>query len=333
MSGTRPITEQFPGLTYPEYLNDHTLDKNLPACEFKLSTDQLPPSASAGVLQTLPLELIQIVLGLLDLNSISRVQQVNRRTSELVSSLPHYRALVQHAQNALRGISAIGTGSSITLAKLYEKICTAECEDCGDFGGYLYLITCKRVCFLCFSKKEAYMPLSPVQACRKFGISHKMLSGVPRMVTRAGTYSFDGKKVKDGLTLIDHRSAREMGIRFHGSLRAMIEYASVRDTQKYHKYLRTVEEDRIYRRTGQCRRRAPISDPFDAQSRNPLRFVSIVRVPWLNRISRDVEWGVHCEACRECLKLDQRSTHCRRKFTAGAFLEHLEQHEDISYVS
>lgn len=333
MVGTRSITEQFPGLTYPEYLNDHTLDRNLAACESKLSTNQLRPSASAGVLETLPLELIQTVLSLLDLHSISRVQQVNRRASELVSSLPHYRGVVQHAQNALRGIYAIGTGSSITLAKLYKKICTAECDDCGDFGGYLYLITCKRVCFLCLSKKEAYMPLSPVQACRKFGINHKMLSAVPRMVTRVGTYSTDKKKVKGGLTLVDHQSAREVGIRFHGSLRATEEYTSVRDTQKYHKYLRSVEEDRLYGRADQCGRRAPISDPFDAQPGNPLRFVSIVRVPWINKISRDVEWGVHCEACRECLELDQRSTHCRRKFTAAAFLEHLEQHEDISYVS
>ena len=40
---------------------------------------------------------------------------------------------------------------SITCEMLYYKLCTAECEQCGDFGSYLYILTYERVCSLCLS--------------------------------------------------------------------------------------------------------------------------------------------------------------------------------------
>ncbi|KAF2260327.1 hypothetical protein CC78DRAFT_589991 [Lojkania enalia] len=32
----------------------------------------------------------------------------------------------------------------------------AECEQYSDFAGYLYILTCKRVCFLCFQRAKDF---------------------------------------------------------------------------------------------------------------------------------------------------------------------------------
>jgi hypothetical protein len=80
-------------------------------------------------------------------------------------------------------IISIGTGRWISCRDLYEKLCTAECDSCGDFGGYLYLITCRRVCFLCFTEEPDYLPLLRADAIRKFGLHNEHMARLPAMKT------------------------------------------------------------------------------------------------------------------------------------------------------
>ncbi|KAF1934625.1 hypothetical protein EJ02DRAFT_302028, partial [Clathrospora elynae] len=69
----------------------------------------------------------------------------------------------------LRGALATGSANWITCEKLSESFCKPECEQCGDFGGYLYLVICQRVCFLCFTEHETYLTLKPGHTQRMFG--------------------------------------------------------------------------------------------------------------------------------------------------------------------
>jgi ribosomal protein S14 len=121
----------------------------------------------------------------------------------LVESFPQYKAIRKHAYNALRGTMYIETGRWITCGMVYEKLCTAECEECGDFGGYLYILTCKRVCFLCLSVDKQYLPLRYSHAIRKFGLNRPILRTLPRMRSIPGTYSPNQKKVRTHLALVD----------------------------------------------------------------------------------------------------------------------------------
>jgi hypothetical protein len=297
------ISERHHDLTYPHIrIRDLTLDANLPDLQFQPYNDHIPkpPKASLGALDTLPLELLCEILPQLDLRTLTDFRHINRRAMLLVESLPQYKAIRKHAYNALRGIIYIEAGRWTTCEMLYKKLCTAECEECGDFGGYLYILTCKRVCFLCLSEDEQYLPLRYRHAIRKLGLKHSILRTLPSMKCIRGTYSPNEKKVRAHLKLVDSNCARRAGITLHGSVSAMEQYVSSMEIQ----------------------------DPPDFKSGNPLRFVAIVRTPWLNESSQELEWGFHCKGC-------QRSyigpLHFRRKFNIGSFKKHLRECGNIRH--
>ncbi|EHK41176.1 uncharacterized protein TrAtP1_004603 [Trichoderma atroviride] len=313
------ISPKFHNLVYPRMnLKDHTLDDNLPACRFQSQPDghrfRQPPESCAGALETLPAELVAKILSQLDLRTLADFRCVNRRASELVDVLPEYRAIITHAPNALHGIVSIEAGRWITPSALYEKLCTPKCEQCDDFGGYLYLLTCKRVCFLCLSKDKLYLPLTRRRVSRIFGLEPQMLAKIPHMRVMPGIYSPNERKAEQSV-LVDYESALCAGVTFHGSLDAMEKYVFHKEDQKVTAALKSGAIA--------CRIPPPyLTDPYDGQSGNPLRFVAIVRVPWLNRALQEVEWGFHCIGCE---KSSRPPLHYRRQFTEASFEDHLQQ--------
>ena len=171
-------------LRMPSYthirLRDFTLDDNLPNSQCQPYNDYIPNPHKAylGALDTLPLELLREILQQLDLCTLTDFRHVNRRAMWLVGSFPQYKAIRKHAYNALRGIIYIEANRWITCEMLYEKLCTAECEECGDFGGYLwlYILTCKRVRFLCLSEDKRYLPLLIVMLFASLGLTVRSLA-------------------------------------------------------------------------------------------------------------------------------------------------------------
>ncbi|KAF2459722.1 hypothetical protein BDY21DRAFT_176813 [Lineolata rhizophorae] len=179
----RPLNmDLFDKLTFPRLnLKDNTLDDNDLARRCPLDNGHAcnTPQQDLGALDALPLELLQVLLAQLDLRTLTDFRRVNKRALQVVDSIPGYKAITTHAPNALRGILSIGTGRWITCETLHDKLCTVECETCGDFGGYIYALTCKRVCFLCLSEHEAYLPVPFSLARRKFGINRQVLDTLP----------------------------------------------------------------------------------------------------------------------------------------------------------
>lgn len=315
-------------LTYPKLnLNDHTLDDNLPPLQAQPQNNCLdpPPTASLGALDRLPIELLQEILIQLDLSTFMAFRCTNRRAKELADHLPQYKAITTNARNALRGILRIGTSRWITCKSLFEKLRTSACEHCGDFGGYLYILTCRRVCFLCFSQDKRYLPLRPGQACRKFGLERGIIQTLPCMRVIPGIYSPNEKKANE-TTLVDYESAFDAGIARHGSSGAVDEFVAAVAAKKLQAHRMRVlqaQQSGSSRRT----RMPPVADPFDMKSANPLRFVAIVRVPWLNRTSQDgVEWGFYCVGCG---RSSDFPLHWRRQFTPESFDQHIMQCGDI----
>jgi hypothetical protein len=312
-------------LTYPHpNIRDFTLDDILSASgfppengpAFKLSKTNL------GTVDVFPLEFLQMVLSQLDLRTLTDFRRVNQLAMEIVDSLLQYKAITTYAPNALRGILSIETGRWISCDTLYEKLCTAECEQCGDFGGYLYILTCRRVCFLCLSNDSKYLPLSHSEAIRKFGLDRSILNTLPQMRSIPGTYSPNEQKCNKRPALVDSESAYHAGITLHGSLSAMQQYVSDIAAQKLREY-----DERVLRSKAEgCRstpRRPRTEDIFHSLPGNPLRFVAVIRTPWFNRASRELVWGFHCIGCKTFYS--SRPLHWRRKFTVESFIEHIEQ--------
>ena len=318
---------QLDGFTYPRLrLNDHTLDENLPPLISSLPRDTLckSPMRDLGELDLLPLELTQALLYTLDLRSLADFRRVNRRAKAITDSIPQVKIVNRHAPNALRGILSINRGRWIDCDTLYNKICTAQCENCGDFGGYLYILTCKRVCFLCLSQSPKYLPLSKTEVMRKFGIKNSNIKALPCMKSIPGIYSPNQLKCLKALSLFDYESAYEAGVAYFGSPSAMGQFVAREAAQKSLNYQRRVSRA-LARDTSARRplRRPRTEDPFDGQSGNPLRFIAIVGAPYVDATSLEQHWGFYCEGCRD--RSHGWPQNFRRRFDENSFKNHIKQ--------
>lgn len=327
MEGELLSKSQLDELTYlSPQLQEFTIDDNLPPAK-SLPTDgfdRKPPEFDLGALDRLPTELLQGLLPQLDLCSLMRFRRVNRRAIEIVESILQYKAIATHAGNVLQAALRTGAGKWISCETVYEKLCAAECEECGDFGGYLYILTCKRVCFLCLSEDETYLPLMRVHAIQKFGINRQIVCTLPCLRSIPGEYSLRKERKRPCFTLVDRESAYRAGVVLHGSPEAMERYASNALAQELQEYDQRTSEAAVERSESFIRHWVELKTGMpDDGSRNAVRFMAIVRIPWVERISQELEWGFHCIGCQNLSS--SRPLHFRRKFTATTFMEHLKE--------
>lgn len=71
-------------------------------------------------------------------------RRVSQRAIQMIDLIPQYRRIIRYTPASIQGCLSIGAGRLFSCQNLYEKLCTAECDICGDVGGYLYLITCRQ---------------------------------------------------------------------------------------------------------------------------------------------------------------------------------------------
>lgn len=304
--------------------NDNTLDDidnaYYSACQFNFGS----PQYGLGVLDRLPLEIIHLTLLQLDMESLSDFRRVNKRARLITESIPQYKRILVHAPTAVRGCLNIKTARFFSCRDLYEKLSTAECDSCGDFGGYLYLVTCRRVCFLCFTEKPDYLPILRKDAIRKFGLRSEHLASLPCMKSFPGCYSPRELKCRQRQTLFDYSSARQAGIAVHGSISSMEKHASEMASHRLAAYNTKLS---LNRANGTNLRPPRSEDAFDGYSSNPKRFMGIIRAPFFNPQTGFSDWGFHCMACKPhhyC-----RPLHWRRKYTVQSFQDHIRECGEI----
>jgi hypothetical protein len=325
MEGGLLSKSQLDALTYlSAQPQEFTLDDNLPTPKLLPtdSPDRKLPGFDLGALDQLPTELLQGLLPQLDLCSLMQFRRVNRRAIEVVESILQYKAIATHASNVLQGALRTGAGNWISCETVYEKLCTAECEQCGDFGGYLYILTCERVCFLCLSEDDTYLPLPRGRAIRKFGINCRILETLPCLTSLPGEYSTKKFERLMQVTLVDRESAHRAGVVLHGSSEAMERHVSNALGQEFQKLDKKTSAEG-YRPSFHRFRQHMTEGIYDGRSENPVRYMAIVRIPWVKKISQELEWGFHCIGCQNLSH--SRPLHFRRKFTATKFMEHLRE--------
>ena len=328
MTGNPPSTEELKTHTYDRpNLIDHTLDYNDLArcCRLDNGRHSISPQFGLGSLDCLPPELLSITLAQIDLRSLTDFRRVNQRAMELVDSLPQHRALVTHAPALLRGILSNGTGRWISCQDLFDTFCTAVCEVCGDFGGYVYIITCKRVCFLCLSDESSYLPLLRRDVSCKFGLNSSVISELPTMKSLPGRYSPNERICRTRLTLIDSESAWQAAIKVHGTASAVKQYTSELAAKRWEQYQKRISQ-LVAGASGKAPR-PPYQEAWDGHCSNPRRFMAIIRTPWWNRITHSLDWGFHCVGCKRQHRC--RPLHWRRKFTTTKFDEHIRRCGEI----
>ncbi|EFE41129.1 hypothetical protein TRV_04145 [Trichophyton verrucosum HKI 0517] len=119
----------------------------------------LPHKLSIGILDRLPLELLHEILYRLDLKSLSALLCVSWGGNVAVNDLPQYHAIVKHVPYTLEAIRRAGLQSEYTVQKLYKTLRTRDCPECGEFGGYMFLLTGERCCVACLDMNQNFWAL------------------------------------------------------------------------------------------------------------------------------------------------------------------------------
>jgi hypothetical protein len=142
--------------------------------------------SSIGLLNLLPLELLHgILLDELDLAALTTLRSVSRGLRLVVDSLPQYHSIVTHAPNSLRAAISLEIASSVSCRKLYTELCSDVCRGCGKFGAYLYLLTCSRVCYICFTEDTKFMPMTKQHSKIFWGVTSRDLASGGITVARS----------------------------------------------------------------------------------------------------------------------------------------------------
>ncbi|KAF7563541.1 hypothetical protein G7046_g598 [Stylonectria norvegica] len=291
---TEISSEQFAQWTYSTipYL-DHTLDNAYLETTCPLDNGNhhsKKPQHSAGLLDLLPFELVFEVLVRLNIPDLTSFRRVNRRAMELVNSIDAYRAVWEHCPNVIRAILSI-EATSFSCTTLYETLRTSECEVCGRFGGYLYLLTCQRVCFMCYDTDWRYSPVAMSQAEPPNSGAAFLRTHLSRALSLPEPFVADSpQNPRERLILYD--------------LWEVLEFKEKNITN-----FSTWEWDHH-------------DLVYAARRYKHGRFSAFVKAPFLSPAHNSADWGVYCAGCRHDTGEDS-ATHFTVKFTKDGFLEHI----------
>lgn len=127
-----------------------------------------------------------------------------------------------------------------------------------------------------------------------FGLDPPKVALLPSMIIFPRIYSPNENKAARS-SLFDVEAARQAGISTHGSLAAMNAHVASMQGRALAQFR---AREVATRKPGVFARRPRLSwtggPLLDRKCGDPRRFVAIVRVPWFNRKTHEVEWGVHC---------------------------------------
>ncbi|PWI71120.1 uncharacterized protein PCL_12488 [Purpureocillium lilacinum] len=277
-------------------LDDAQLVTRCPLDNGRCIDASIAPHYFVGQLNRLPAELLRQVLLYLDLPSLTCFRRVNRRAMEIADSLPQYAAIVRHCPNIIRAIISI-QADAFDCHTLYRILSTTRCSTCERFGDHLYLIDCRRVCYLCFTRRPEYFPLtigrassfySPDKSRQHRAITSRQrlrAANPPRVLSLPGRYCTawageGGNLVQKRLELFDRRAV----VRGAGSGHSKV----------------------------------------DKTTREPLRFMAIITAPYLFDSGLQVDWGYFCLGCED--EKCEETKHFRIKYTREGMKEHIERY-------
>ena len=276
-------------------LDDAQLETRCPLDNGRHDCTPISTCFSTNQLDRLPLELLIEILLHLDIPSLTRFRSLNRRAMEIVNSARQYTAIIEHCPNIIRAIVSI-QADGFDCGTLYRTLCTSRCSTCNRFGDHLYLIDCCRVCYLCFTRRAEYFPLTSREASKFFTPNAKpqrnakssrkllALAKLPSILSLPGRYCY---------------AWTERG----GTRRRRL---------------------RLYDRRAVVQSLADSGLPqSDRTTREPKRFMAIISAPVLLNYGRQVDRGFFCLGCRDSDKSEEEPEHFRIKYTTEGMSGHI----------
>ena len=311
---------------------DHLLDEKLcPSPPGQIANRRLPTAVHLADFAALPDEQRVEVLPTLDLHTLAVLRLAYPSTADAVDALPSLATLTAHAPHVLAAVHAIGTARWTTPRALDAALRSPACEDCGDAAGYLHLLAGRRVCRPCLGHDARYLPLTPDFAARCYGLDLEEVEDLPQMLAVGGVYGPGEQVVEAGERLVDRYAARRAGIEKHGGLYEMERFVETWQG-KFRRVLGLAagseEWEALCPPGALAPRRPDAADPVNEWAETPLRYVAVVRVPWVKGEGEEeqVVWPVHCLHCQGAQEYPFDG---RRQFTRETFADHFRESVQI----
>ncbi|KAI1046144.1 hypothetical protein LB505_008939 [Fusarium chuoi] len=222
------------------------------------------PTANLGILDVLPNELLDKILGYFDIYSYFRFRHVNRRARVLASELHEYKSVATHGMEGFRGMLRAGLATHYTFGDMYRALTTETCSFCKSFGGFLYLPTAGRCCFGCIENAPELRVISMSALSKLTKISAKRVGLRVGYTLRTvpGIYSMEERPARRPAFLLAEREAT----------RRLSELGLLTSDATYALQVRSEQQNQ--------------------------RYMMSTAYPWYDPTNGQVENGVSCKGCQ-----------------------------------
>lgn len=166
------------------------------------------PNTGVGSLNRLPLELLHDVLLRLDIHSLFNFRQVNLSSRQTVDSLNQYQMVVSHGLNLLCALLRTRLAIGISLLDFYHALCTKACTLCGEFSGFVSLLTWNRCCFACLQGGLENQVQTLAAVRKQFHLTKAELGQLRSFKTLSGIYSMEESVHKSRITVVSVHQAK-----------------------------------------------------------------------------------------------------------------------------
>ncbi len=161
-----------------------------------------------GHLGRLPPELLHDVLLCMDMHSLFNFRQASLRSRQSVDSLGQYQLVVSHGLNLLCALLRTRLAVDVSLSDFHGAICTEACALCGQFGGFMSLLTWTRCCFPCLRRAPETRVQSLAAVRKLFRLSMAESGQLRSFKTLPGIYTMDERVYKSRITVASAHQAR-----------------------------------------------------------------------------------------------------------------------------
>ncbi|EQK99073.1 Cyclin-like F-box [Ophiocordyceps sinensis CO18] len=219
-----------------------------------------------GSLDRLPLELLHDVLLRLDMQSLFNFRQTNLRSRQMVHSLKQYQMVALHGLNLLCALLRTRLAIGVSLFDFYHALCTKICTFCGEFGGFISLLTWNRCCFECLQRAQETQVQTLAAMRKQFHLTKAEIRQLMSFKTLAGIYSMKESPYKSRITVVSVHQAMSV--------------------------------------TGQQPRARAQAQPAKRGRNQTLNFMGACALPYYDGRTGKVEDGMSCAGCQLALEKD-----------------------------
>lgn len=209
--------------------------RKLPGRGVFSSITRAADTSSLGVLDDFPVEILNMILENLDLQSLSLVLQTCLKGKVLVEKLPAYRDLVTYASDIFTALSQMGLIGLHPVNTIYAALKSDRCVACGQYGENLFLPTCQRCCQACHCSNHDFWTIrvdGDTGASEVFNLGPEHLQRVPNFSTFGKPDDYGQRRSsrhKTGSTqqrsvYITSKAAMDLGLEANGSKAKLAEH-------------------------------------------------------------------------------------------------------------